>query len=89
MLALAENVMAALDKLKKDKGVNGFGTDLATRAAQLRRFIARNPRKRYINATPTADGYDITADNHKLASAAHSFPLATANPDHIIRTLFN
>lgn len=89
MLALSEKLLSVLDKLDKDKGVNGFGTDLATRTAQLRRFIASNTGKRYINATPSADGYDITADNHKLARAAHSFPLATANPDHIIRTLFN
>lgn len=89
MLALSEKLLPVLRKLDKNKGINGLGTDLATRAAQLRRFIARNPGKRYINATPTADGYDITADNHRLARAAHSFPLATANPDHIIRTLFN
>lgn len=88
-LALAIEALLAIEKAKKNKGVNGFGTDLATRATQLRRFIARNTGKRYINATPTADGYDITADNHKLAGAAYTFPLANANPDSIIKTLFS
>lgn len=88
-LAVAILALLKLEEAEKKKGVNGFGADLATRAAQLRRFIALNPGKRYINATPNADGYDITADNHKLAGAAYTFPLANANPDSIIKTLFS
>ena len=63
--------------------------DIRDRATKLRRFIAKNYDKLYLNVRRTADGYDITADDSKKRGMFKIFGLATANPDHIIRTLFN
>ena len=71
-----------------DKGVNGIDTP-KSRATQLRRFIAKNYDKRYINVRRGKDGFDITADDHKRKGSVRIFTLATADPDYIIRTLFN
>lgn len=71
-----------------NKGVNGVD-DIKSRATQLRRFIAKNYDKRYLIVRRCDDGYDITADDYKRKGSMHIFTLATADPDYIIRTLFN
>ena len=88
-MALAIEIeLNMMRKAATDKGVNGIDTP-KSRATQLRRFIAKNYDKRYINVRRGKDGFDITADDHKRKGSVHIFTLATADPDYIIRTLFN
>ena len=88
-LALAIEIeLNLMRQAAANKGMNGADS-IKSRATQLRRFIAKNYDKRYINVRRSNDGYDITADNHKHKGSVHIFTLATADADHIIRTLFN
>lgn len=88
-LALAVEIeLNMMRSAASDKNLNGVPSS-KSRATQLRRFIAKNYDKRYLNVRNGKDGYDITADDHKRKGSVHIFNLATADPDYIIRTLFN
>ena len=75
-------------KAASNKGVSGID-GVKSRTTLLRRFIAKNYDKRYLIVRRSKDGYDITADDHKRKGSVQIFTLATADADHIIRTLFN
>lgn len=88
-LALAVEIeLNLMRQAAADKGMNG-ADDFKSRATQLRRFMAKNYDKRYLIVRRSKDGYDITADDHKRKGSVQIFTLATADADHIIRTLFN
>ena len=88
-LALAVEIeLNMMRNAASDKNLNGVPSS-KSRATQLRRFIAKNYDKRYLNVRQEGNGYDITADDHKRKGSVHIFNLATADPNYIIRTLFN